>query len=77
MGIETKVNSKINGQINNYMFNWIMHYPQAVQSPIVNDCIKVNIDGHNRPQIVPNVLLQVSTQELRNTLVSDPVDSGR
>ena len=39
-----------------------MHNPQAVQSPIFNDCLKVNIDGHTGPQIVPKLLLQVSIQ---------------
>ena len=49
-----------------------MHHPKVVQSPIFNYCLKVNIDGHTRPQIVPKLLLQVSVRELRNSLVSDP-----
>ena len=53
-----------------------MHHPQVVQSPIVNDCLKVIIDGPTRPQLVPNLLLQVSIRELHNSLVSDPVDYG-
>ena len=47
-----KRNSKINYQINNSLYNWIMHHPQDVQSPIVNDCLKVNIGGHTEPQLV-------------------------
>ena len=51
-----------------------MHHPQGVQSPILNDCLKVNIDGHTEPQLVPKLLLQVSTRELHNSLVSDTED---
>ena len=40
-----KGDSKINDQINKSLYNWIMHHPKAVQSPIFNDCLKVNIDG--------------------------------
>ena len=53
-----------------------MHNSQVVQSPIFNYCLKVNIDGHDGPQIVPKLLLQVSVQELHNRLGSDPVDGG-
>ena len=35
-----------------------------------------NIDGHTRPQIVPNVLLKVSVREIYYRLVSAPYDSG-
>ena len=49
-----------------------MHHTQVVQPPIVNECLKVNIDGHTRPQIVPKMLLQVSVQELRSILVIEP-----
>ena len=55
-----KVNSKINNQIKNSIYNWLMHYPQVVQSPIFNHCLKVNIDGHTKLQIVPKLLLRVS-----------------
>ena len=40
-------------QIKNYLYNWIMHNPQVLQSLIFNDFMKVNIDGHIEPQIVP------------------------
>ena len=53
-----------------------MHHPQVVQSPIFNDSIKVNIDGHTETQNVPKLLLQVSVQELHNITVSDPVYGG-
>ena len=52
-----------------------MHHPQFVQSPIVNDCLKVEIDGHTEPQLVPIFLLKVSVRELHNNIVSD-VDNG-
>ena len=62
MGIETKEkgNSKIDEQINKYLYNWIMHHTQVVQSPAVNDCLKLKIDGYTEPQLVPKLLLKVS-----------------
>ena len=54
-----KLNSKINDQINKSLYKWIMHHPQVVQSPIVNDCLKVNIHVHAEPQLVPKLLLHV------------------
>ena len=47
-----------------------MHHPQAVQSPIENDFLKVKIDGYTEPKPVPNFLFHVSTRELHNNLVS-------
>ena len=47
-----------------------------MQSPIVNYCLKVNIDGHTEPQLVPKFLLQVSVIELRNSFVSYTEDAG-
>ena len=52
-----------------------MCHPQVVQSPSFNDCLKVNIDGHNRAQIFPKLLLHVSIIELHNSLGSD-LDDG-
>ena len=69
-------NSKIDEQINKSLYKWIMHHPQVLQSPIVNDCMKVKIDGHTEPQLVPKLLLEVSFWELHNSLVSD-TDDGR
>ena len=63
-------------QIKKYLYNWIMHHPQVVQSPIVNGCMKVEIDGHTEPQLVPKLLLQVSVRELHNNLVSDTLYGG-
>ena len=53
-----------------------MYHPQVVQSPIVNDCLKVKIDGHTEPQLVPNCLFQVSVRELHNNLVITTKDAG-
>ena len=53
-----------------------MHHPQVVKSPISNDCLKINIDGHTERQLVPKTLLQVSVRELYNSLISDPVYGG-
>ena len=47
-----------------------------MQSPISNDCLKVSIDGHYEPQLVPKVLLQVSVWELHNIVVSPPEEGG-
>ena len=53
-----------------------MYHPQAVQSPIVNDCLKVKIDGHTEPQLVPKVLFQVSIREIHNNLVINTIYGG-
>ena len=63
-------------QINKSLYNWIMHHPQVVQSPIFNDCLKVKIYCHIKPQLVPKLLLQVSARELHNNLVSATIDGG-
>ena len=53
-----------------------MHHRQVVQSPIVNDFLKVKIDGHTEPQLVPNFLLHVSVREIHNNIVSNADNSG-
>ena len=53
-----------------------MHHPQVVQSTIVNDCFKANIDGHTEPQLVTKILLHVSVRELYNNLVSATINGG-
>ena len=64
MGIETKSKRalKISEQIKKSPYNWIIHHPQVVKSPIVNDCLKVRIDGYTEPQLFPEILLQVSVK---------------
>ena len=39
-----KGHSKINLQIKCNLYTWIKRHPQAVQSPISNDCLKVLFD---------------------------------
>ena len=65
MVIETK-----SEKIKKYFYNWIINHPKVVQSPIVNDCLKVKIDGYTEPQLVPKLLLQVSVRELHKILLA-------
>ena len=76
IGTKEKSKFKNNDQIKKSLYNWIMHHPQVFQSQIVNDFLKVKIDGHTEPQLVPKLLLQVSVRELRNDLVSDTDNGG-
>ena len=69
-------NWEINDQINKSLYNWIICHPQVLQSPIFNDCLKVKIYGHTRPQMVPKLLLKVSVRDLHNSIVSNPGDGG-
>ena len=71
-----KGDSKIDEQIKKSLYNWISPHPQVVQSPIGNDCLKVKIDGHTEPQLVPKLLFQVSVREIHNNLVSSTIYSG-
>ena len=67
--LNRKGRTKINSQVDKYLFNWIIQHPQVVQSPIVNKCLKVFIDSHFGPRLVPKLLLQVSVGELHNRMV--------
>ena len=71
-----KGNSKINDQIKKSGYIWIIHNPQVLQSIIVNDFLKVKIDGHTETQLVPKLLLQVSVIELHNNIVSNTDNGG-
>ena len=53
-----------------------MHHLKVVLSPIFNDCMKVKIDGHTEPQLVPKLLLRVCVRELHNNLVRDTIYGG-
>ena len=68
--------SGINDHIKKSLYNWIINNPQVVKSSIFNDFLKVKIDGHTRPKLVPKLLLQVSIREHHNSLVIDTVDGG-
>ena len=71
-----KNNSKNDEQIKKSIYNWNMHHSQVLQSQIVNDFLKVKIDGHTEPQLITILLVQVSTRELDNNLVSTIIDGG-
>ena len=47
-----------------------------MKSKIANDLLKVFIDGHCEPQVVPKLLLQVSIRELYNRMTSTPEEGG-
>ena len=47
-----------------------MHHPEVVQSPIVNDFLKVKMYGHTEPQLVSKSLFQMSVREPHNNFVS-------
>ena len=53
-----------------------MRNAKVVKSQIVNDYMKVKIDGHTEPQLVPKSLLHVSVRETHNHLVSDAYNGG-
>ena len=67
--------TKINERVNKYIYNWNLQHPQVVQSPMANYWLKVSIDGHSEPQLVPNFLLKVSVRELHNSMVI-PLEEG-
>ena len=47
-----------------------------MQSPIVNYCLKVKLDGHTEPQLVPKLLLQKPVIEPCNNIVRDTDNGG-
>ena len=47
-----------------------------MKSKIANDLLKVFIDGHCEPQVVPKLLLQVSVRKLHNSMASTPEEGG-
>ena len=53
-----------------------MHHIQVLQSPIVNDFLKVKLVSHTEQQLVTKLLLQVSVRELHNNLVRDKYNGG-
>ena len=68
--------SKINEHIKHNLYTWKKLHLKVVQSPISNYFLKVMLDDHTEPQLVPKLLLGVSVRELHNSLVSDPNDGG-
>ena len=47
-----------------------------MQYPIANDCLRVSIDGHSEPQLVPKLLLKVFVWELHNSMAITPEEGG-
>ena len=47
-----------------------------MKSPVVNDCLKLKIDGHTEPQLVPKLIFHVSIREHYKNLVSDTDNDG-
>ena len=78
MGIETKSKTelKIDERIRKSLYKWIMHHPELLQSPIVNDFLTVKIDGHTELQLLPKLLLQFSVIDLHKNLFSAKIYSG-
>ena len=74
---ENKKRTFINNQIKRNFYTWITRHPPVFQSPISNDCLKVMLDDHLEPQLVPNFFLRLSVRELHNSLVSDPNNGGQ
>ena len=64
--------TKINEQLMKTLYIWNILHPQIVQYPIDNDFLKAPIDGHSEPQLLPKWSLQVSAQELYNSMVILP-----
>ena len=60
--IKRKGHSKINEQIKRNLYAWITRHPQVVQSPISNYYLKVIFGDKTEPQLVPELLLQVSVR---------------
>ena len=71
MGNKNKSKSKlkINHQIKKSLYNWIMHHLQVVQSPIFNDSLKVNIDGHTRLHFFQNCYCRCPSKNFITTLL--------
>ena len=53
-----RIHTNINGYVKIAIKNWILKHPHVMQYPIANDCIKLYIDYHAIPQLVPKLLLQ-------------------
>ena len=68
--------TKINLCLKRDFYNWILQHPQVVQSPRANYCIKLSINIQAEPQLVPQLLLQVSVRDLHNIMVITPEEGG-
>ena len=63
-----KVFSKINYSVNSSLQKWIIYHTHLIQSPIVNDYIKVKFDDRNggvNNELCQKVFIQLSVHELQ------------
>ena len=66
----------ITPEIKTALHEWIMRHPSVFESPIKNDCVKINVPGEPEPVSVPKLLLACSIRELHNDLAKDPDNGG-
>ena len=62
--------TKINACVKTDLYDWILQHPQALQSPIAKYFLIVSTDGHSGKEMVKEHLLQMSSQESHNRMVS-------
>jgi hypothetical protein len=75
-GRSRKGYSKVTKEIQVSLRKWILEHPDVVESPIVNDTLRIwNPLSKKKDQIVPKQLLQISVRELHNDLLK-PVEEG-
>ena len=73
--LKKRGHTKIIAYIKQALYSSVLHHPQAVQSPISNDCLKVSIYGQSETYILPKLLFKLSVGELHNSMVS-PTEEG-
>ena len=61
---------KKNQKVRENLYYWILHHPQVLQYQISKFCLNVYIDGNSKIKF--KLLLQVSVQELHNSVVRPP-----
>ena len=76
MGIETKAKRavKFSEEIRKSLYNWIIHHPQVVQSPVVNNSLNVKIDGYIEPQLFVTLAIFFNARGLFPYSISWPLD---
>ena len=75
-GRSRKEYSKVTPQIRAALRKWILEHPDVVESPIVNDTLKVrNPDTGKKDKIVAKQLRMISVRDLHNDLLK-PVNEG-
>ena len=68
--VKSKGWTKVNKELEEKVHSFIENHPNAVQSPIMNDCVSVRDKADPiKVEKIPKLLLQVSIQELHNDLI--------